>query len=305
MPADIIVDVPGDAGPALDGVVDLPPPPDSTVDLPPVPGEWVTIQAGSFWMGSPPGAACLSLLQYPSSETSHRVTLTRAFEMQTTEVTQSQYLDLIGSNPSTWNGCGLACPVDNVNWHDAANYCNELSRQQGHALCYRCEQVGDEFSCRETSAYEGDAIYACPGFRLPTDAEWEYAYRADTTTDLYNGEITHCEIVPDPNATLIAWYTPDNAPHPVGNKLPNAWGLYDMAGNLWEWCHDWGQESLGTAPDTDPVVGSALGTGNHVMRGGSWNTEAWELRAARRIFMDPSGAGGVRGFRCVRSRTNP
>lgn len=154
-------------------------------------------------------------------------------------------------------GSTTDCPVEYVNWNEAATYCNALSSQKGLDQCYTCTGSGPSVTCSEATAYSGIKIFDCPGYRLPTDAEWEYAYRAGSTTAFYpsdgnSGTITDCDN--DPNADKIGWYRynsavtyagcenlsssggdPCSGPHPVGQKAPNAWGLYDMGGNVYEY----------------------------------------------------------------------
>ena len=276
------------------------------VDLTPIPGSWVTIPAGSFTMGSPTTEACRDQYAYATEETEHPVTLTRPFEISATEVTQAQFVDVMGYNPTTWSACAN-CPVDNITWHLAASYCNRLSGMRGLAKCYTCTVTtvdAGATSCGESQTYAGKKIYDCPGYRLPTEAEWEYAYRAGTQTALYSGAIVGCNV--DTAAGQIGWYTGNTTkPKPVGSLTPNAWGLFDMAGNLWEWCHDWGNADLGAQAATNPVTCGITGTANHVIRGGSWHAEAYTLRAAYREFMSPTDGGGSDGFRCARGLPPP
>ena len=148
--------------------------------------------------------------------------------------------------------------------------------------------------------YSGENIYDCPGYRLPTEAEWEYAYRAGTTTAFYNGPITNCD-GSDAKANAIGWYDANSGAttHPVGQKQANDWGLYDMAGNVWEWCHDWWQTSLGSSAVTDPV---GSGTDSRTARGGSCTFRAGALRAAERYFgFPPDFQFRTIGFRCART----
>ncbi len=275
--------------------------------LPPILGSWVTIPAGTFTMGSQPSDAC-----YETNQDSHEVTLTHGFEMQDTEVTQAQFKRVMGYNPATFT-CGNNCPVERVNWHEAVAYCNALSKRASLlATCYQCTGDGANVTCSEASPYGGANIYTCPGYRLPTEAEWEYAYRAGSTSDLYNGPSTPtaCHACKsDFNADSIAWYScnSDATTHPVKQKTPNAWLLYDMAGNVWEWCHDWYQPNLGSTAVTDPW-GPQIGS-ERLVRGGGWGHHAYTLRAAfRNQHVDPtkrswnSGLASF-GFRCVRSLT--
>ena len=258
-----------------------------------VPGTWVTINAGTFQMGSPSSESCRS-----NDETQHQVTLTHKFEIQSTEVTQAQFTSLMGYNPSKFTSCGINCPLEQVNWYEAAAYANALSAQVGKAKCYKCTGSGKSVSCTEATAYAGKKVYTCPGYRLPTEAEWEYAYRAGTSTAFYNGGITSCK-GKDPNLEKIGWYNQNSSSttHPVGQKTPNTWGLYDMAGNVWEWCHDW-YGSYPSSSVSDPVgpTGSS-----RVLRGGSWYGNPDYVRAAYRNAYTPSSRLDLIGFRCTRT----
>jgi formylglycine-generating enzyme required for sulfatase activity len=160
--------------------------------------------------------------------------------------------------------------------------------------------------CSEKSAYAGPAIYGCPGYRLPTEAEWEYAYRAGTTTAYYDGPSDAavwrlCSPL-DANLDKIGWYCGNagDTTHPVAQKQPNAWGLYDMAGNVWEWVEDWWQDDLGSAAATDPVGVNPGST--RVVRGGSWYSIPVYARAAMRNVYAPSLPIDDIGGRCVRTK---
>jgi formylglycine-generating enzyme required for sulfatase activity len=278
----------------------------------PVTPKWVTVKAGTFKMGSPTSESCRN-----SDETQHHVTLTHKFEIQSTEVTQGQFKALMGYNPSKFPSCGINCPVEGVSWHTAAAYCNALSKKRSITPCYLCSGAGANVVCQETTATQGKGIYSCLGFRLPTEAEWEYSYRAGTSTAFYSGGITNCSSA-DANADKIGWYTYNSkvqysgcsdlsnaggdkcsGPHPGGKKGPNIWGLHDMAGNVHEWCHDNYQKALGTSATTDPV-GSTSGLGR-VVRGGSWHRPPGFVRAADRYTYMPTGQSSFLGFRCVRT----
>ena len=266
-----------------------------TPEIPAQPNE-VLIPAGSFTMGSPTNE-----LGRGSNETQYQVTLTRSFFMQKYEVTQSEFQARMGYNPSHFSSCGGNCPVERVTWHEAAAYSNAVSRAAGLPECFTCTGSGTSVACEVAAAYTGANYYNCLGYRLPTEAEWEYAYRAGTTTAFYNGGITNTSCSPlDANADAIAWYcgNAQSKTHPVGGKQPNAWGLYDMAGNVWEWCYDW----FGTYPTqaaTDPV-GAATGTAR-VRRGGGWDYLADVVRAAQRSVSTPTSRYYSVGFRVVRS----
>ena len=212
-------------------------------------------------MGTPQSEPCREF-----NEDLHQVTLTRGFRIRSTEITRREYQDRIGEDPST-GACSGSCAVDTVSWHDAAAYCNALSLSEGLTTCYTC--TGTSPSCRTAAGFTGASIYDCSGYRLPTDAEWEYAYRAGTSSAYYSGPADpdscgSCSAA-DANANPIAWFCANSggSAHPVRTKLPNAWGLYDMAGNLSEWIHDYSENFLGTEAVVDPVGPTAPALQGH------------------------------------------
>jgi formylglycine-generating enzyme required for sulfatase activity len=254
-----------------------------------------------------------------ADEEQHQVTLTHAFDMATTEVTQEQFQTVMGYNPAAEDPLskGPNIAVMWVSWHDAAHYCNELSTLNGLETCYNCSPKDKGLECEEKAAFQNNAFYRCQGYRLPTEAEWEYAYRAGSTTAYYNGPSTVCD-KEDPLASQIGWYF-DNVslssfgPQPVAQKKPNAWGLFDMAGNLYEWTQDWlitdkPDYSEGKRVVVDPYISfpkinaPKLKDKMKCNRGGAFNSPSDALRASFR------GSGYVHeraadmGFRCVRTR---
>ena len=242
--------------------------------------DMVVIPAGSFEMGSKSGR--------PDEKPVHTVWVD-AFLMDKTEMTQAVW-ELIGKaealpNPSHFKGAAL--PVEQVTWPQAARFCNARSRFEGLKPCYNEDTAECDF--------EAD------GYRLPTEAEWEYACRAGSATDYSFGSDGR-------KLGDVAWFV-DNAAkktHPVGQKKANAWGLFDMHGNVAEWCNDvYDKEYYQTSADKNPR-GPADGKEN-VLRGGSWKSSADAARSAYRLgetpgFSDACLARDAIGFRCVRKK---
>ncbi len=244
----------------------------------------VEIPAGEFFMGSP--------LNEPGRDSNesrqHWVTISRPFFMGATEVTQGQWLTVMGSNPSGFSGCGKNCPVEKVSWHDAVNFCNRLSDREGLSRCY--SGVGENLTWNR----------GCTGYRLPTEAEWEYAARAGTKTAFANGGISELRCRHDANLDLMGWYCGNagKETHPVAKKQPNSWGLYDMHGNVWEWVWDWFQKSYPSADVTNPAGPS--GGSVRVIRGGGWSLARF-CRSADRGIRPAGDRFNYLGFRLVRS----
>jgi formylglycine-generating enzyme required for sulfatase activity len=188
------------------------------------------------------------------------VTISKAFYMGIYEVTQEQYEAVMGTNPSNFKGAKN--PVEQVSWNDAVEFCKKLSAKMGKTV------------------------------RLPTEAEWEYACRAGSKTAFGYGDT-------DAALNEYAWYTNNSGDktHPVGLKKPNAWGLYDMHGNVWEWCSDWFSESYANAKTTDPQ-GADFGT-DRILRSGSWYGGPKFCRSACRRRGDPDFRDYIHGFRVV------
>jgi formylglycine-generating enzyme required for sulfatase activity len=217
----------------------------------PWPLELVPIKPGSFLMGSLESEAGRSNDEGPQT----RVTITREFSMGKYLVTQEQYEAVMGNNPSSFKGTPNL-PVESVSWLDATNFCARLTERE-----------------RQAGRLPEGKVY-----RLPTEAEWEYACRAGTTTRFSFGD--------DPQGTEVgkyAWYDGNSGrqTHPVGTKLPNPWGLYDMHGNVFEWCQAWYSDSLPGGSVTDPQ-GASSGT-SRALRGGSWSYSARYCRSACRV----------------------
>ena len=260
---------------------------DTEVESLPASGDWVLIDVSStpFEMGSP-----MEDPQRSDDEVQHFVELTRHFWIQTTEVTQTQYVEMIGENPSRFTECGEDCPVEQVSWYMAAAYCNALSEAEepgGSLNCYECSGSGPSVVCQPSAAFTSP--YECPGYRLPTEAEWEYAARSGTTTPRY-GDLND-----------VAWYSGNSGEttHEVATKDSSDWELYDMLGNVTEWVHD-----LWASYPEEAVVdpwGPADGTSNRVVRGGSWYVDSRGTRAANRYGWGPTHTRDGLGFRPART----
>lgn len=221
----------------------------------------------------------------------HTVVFMRDFLLGKTEVTQRDYEALLGINPSKYKGANL--PVEKVSWFDAVLFCNALSKNEGFDTVYEYMSIigipGD--NCK----LENLKVKMCvKGYRLPTEAEWEYAYRAGSKTDYYWGSSEAIDTV-----SMYCWYSrnSEGETHPAGLKLPNANGLYDMGGNLYEWCNDW----FGLYSDSvyiDPV-GNLFGT-SKIIRGGNWLTPTRSCRASYRGYTNPAFRCSAIGFRVAR-----
>ena len=251
--------------------------------------EFAWVPAGRFVMGSPEGEAGRD-----GDEVQHEVRISEGFWMGRYEVTQGEWEEVMGTNPSMIKACGPRCPVEQVSWFDAEEFIRRLNRRESG------------------SGYE---------YRLPTEAEWEYAARAGSAGATPEGEL---RILGKHNAPVLdgqAWYGGNAGvtyesgrdcsnfeetqyevgrcgTHPVGLKRGNAWGLYDMLGSVWEWTGDWyGDYPSGTVTDPrGPSTGS-----NRVARGGCWRTGARYGRSANRGNSSPGARGNDIGFRLVRT----
>lgn len=271
-----------------------------------------TLPAGSFTMGSPSGEPGRI-----SDEVEHTVTLTKAFGMQTTEVTNAQWNavivdSLLGSNPSA-SHADDHYPVETVSWYDAIFFANRLSLDEGRSVCYTTSGITGTPGTSSLSISTVTQNASCTGYRLPTEAEWEYAARAGTTkayanpigfddTDIeegsgFNGNLNamgwysyNREIE---NSSAVSAYA--DGTKPVAKKQANAWGLYDMHGNVFEWNWDWYAAYSGDA--TDPV-GPASGS-IRVIRGGGWGDFAGNARSAVHFNTSPGSRGISLGFRLV------
>ncbi len=216
--------------------------------------DMVFVKGGCFEMGDIPGDG-------NTNEKPVHQACVKDFYMGKYEVTQGQWKTVMGNNPSNYKQ-GDNYPVESVSWEDVQTFIEKLNQETGR------------------------------NYRLPTEAEWEYAARAGITTRWYCGDNEEC-------LDSVAWYlaNSENKTHPVGTKQPNNWGLYDMSGNVWEWCQDWYSSSYYTSPETNPTR-PETGPGR-VVRGGSWSDYARLCRSSNRRSFGPSDVDFNLGFRLV------
>lgn len=204
---------------------------------------------------------------YKPEKPAHAVKIEQPFYLQTTPVTQGQWRRVMGDQPSSFQGCGEDCPVEMVSWDDARRFINRLNQMESHA-----------------------------GYRLPSEAEWEYAARAGSEAEFFFGSDA---------AKLgeFAWYSAnsENRPHAVAQRNPNAWGLYDMTGNVWEWVEDdWHAAYDGAPADGSAWTGTPRGAAR-VVRGGGWGVTARYCRSSTRYYGNPAARTSHVGFRLARS----
>ena len=232
--------------------------------------EFIHVEPGRYQMGSSPDVP-----GHQSDEVLHEVVLTKGFYLGRFEVTQGEWVSVMGSNPSQFPDCGLRCPVDTVSFLAIQGFIERL-----------------------------EALSSGNRFRLPTEAEWEYACRAGTHSPFSTGGALSTQEANfdgrypypgQPSGTFL------RSPAPVGSYPPNPWGFYDLHGNLWEWCSDWyGPYPDGPVQDPRGPDGGDL----RVIRGGSWFFDANSCRCALRYTHRPQDDGFSLGFRLVRESDN-
>lgn len=246
-----------------------------------IPKGFVLVKAGTFTMGSPETEK-----DRKKDEVLHQVTLSRDYYISEIEVSQGLWEEVVGRNPSySDGGIGIDYPVNGVSWEEAVDFCNRLSLRDGLNPCY--SGSGNDIECD----FDAD------GYRLPTEAEWEYAARGghmDVEYTVYAGSDNFFE---------AGWFDRNsgNRLQASAGKAPNSLGIYDMSGNVWEWCWDWYTEYSDAldSPVIDPAGGASASW--RVMRGGSWIAEAKSGRIAKRSYDRPGRRATYLGFRLVRT----
>ena len=274
--------------------------------------DFVYIPAGTFKMGSTAG--------YDDEKPDHEVTISKGYFMGRHEVTQKEWAEVMKDNangisesPSNFknspaeNEDQTQRPVEQVSWYDAVVFCNELSKLMRLEPVYSkggttdTRQWGDVPTISNDEWNKIECNWNANGYRLPTEAEWEYAARAgDDTTNASTWSGTKVE----DDLGTYAWFGGSNGTSEVGTLAPNAWGLHDMSGNVWEWCWDWCWDWYGNysaESDTNPT-GPADGSSgdSRVYRGGGWYNYAVHCTVSLRNFSDPSDRSNFLGFRLVR-----
>ena len=249
------------------------------------------IPGGRFYMGSHDSDKYLRNNEHPQ----HRVIIPSNFFIGVYPVTQKQFQDLLEYNPSIVID-NEDCPVDSVTWFSAIEFCNKMSEAESLTPYYSLKavrrRVNNSIENANVSILGGD------GYRLPTEAEWEYACRAGSITPWCFGD----QVL---DVGEYAWFY-DNSlmeTHPVGHRKPNSWGLFDMHGNVMEWCYDWYNESQYqqyAEEETENPAGPTSGTAK-VLRGGAWQFGAEATRCAYRNSSTPDAVAGVIGFRICRN----
>ena len=271
-----------------------------------LPPDMILVQGGTFTMGC-------TAEQTPDCDSdespAHEITLTDFF-ISKYEVTQGQWQSLTGytqaqmmslAGSSNLYGVGATHPIYYVSWYDAAVFCNQLSEQQGYTPCYYSDVAYTQIYGKNGTTYSlpnTGMVFWKPlsnGYRLPTEAEWEYAARGGGLSQGYKYAGSN-------DVNLVAWYTNNSSSvaHAVGTKNANELGLYDLSGNLWEWCYDWyGGTYYSSSP---PCAPTGPGSGSsRVLRGGSWFVNAFNVRVAVRGGNTPDSRGGYYGFRLCRT----
>lgn len=282
---------------------------------------WIKIPAGEFIFGSSENTPCRA----PIAETTFKVQLTHSFEISETEITQAQWEMMALPNPS--KDVSNDKPVTFVSYYEALVWCNKLSLLEELDTCYDlsscknafgtgcsseegCIDEENSFICK-ANIHKFANYYECPGYRLPTVAEWEYAAKGGTKGDTYGGDVHYVptdECEEEPALEDIAWYCNNSGGtiHPVKQKQANPWGLYDILGNVYEWVDYYfhGQSLTDEYSSEDIVLTDPVGpqTGDTVsLNGGAFNQTGCYVRPSRPLYFWPYTRISHTGFRPVRT----
>lgn len=262
--------------------------------VPAVPPVMIPIPLGNFTMGSPPGEPGRS-----EDEPAHSVTLTYPYEIAEAEVTQAEWLMVMG-----WldGESGADRPVTHITWFDAVEFCNRLSARDGYSRPYSLAEIQREGN--HITRAEVVWLPDSSGYRLPTEAEWEFACRAGTKTAFFSGEIQELTCLPlDESLDPSGWYCGNSSgsSKAIRIKAANPWGLHDVHGNAFEWCYDWygPYDTTGTEPILNPS-GPRQGE-SRVIRGGSFDVDPPSCRSAFRLYHRPGSVNADTGLRLARN----
>ena len=257
----------------------------------------VPIASGTFQMGSPENEEGRWNPEGPQ----HEVRIGSPFEIGAMPVTQALYESVMGSNPSHFEGDDR--PVEQVSWCDVILFCNRLSELEGLKPAYRVPEELTPGMDPDKSNEVAVGVVLIPGsagFRLPSEAEWEYAARAGTGTRFWSGDA-------EADLERVGWYDENSGDetHSVGQKPANAWGLHDVHGNVFEWCEDDVHGNYAGAPTDGSAWLDEKRGSFRVARGGSWNYYPSRARVANRYRNDPGYRNFYLGFRLARSSGSP
>jgi len=258
---------------------------------------FVSVCAGSFEMGCTSGQLAATATCPDDESPAHDVSFVRDLWVASTPITQGQWSTVMGTSPSAFSDCGEDCPVESMTWWEALAFANELSLLDGLQPCYRLDHcaldASDPAWCLPALPKRDDGdLWTCPGYRLLNEAEWEYAARAGSDLPFAGGAV----------ADDVAWHAGNAAgqPQPVASQESNAWGLYDLSGNVWEWTWDrYGSDYYSFSSDSSPR-GPGAGLGRTI-RGGSFDSGEEQLRVAARAYFSPSTRSAQVGLRVART----